>query len=166
MNPFSGVRRVSQRIGFLPTVICAVAWVSCGVAAAATAWDWLHLWPRLARPVTYGIISVVVIGGLVSCWLIFEHIEYWRLGYRMRKVRGDDWLYDEHVSHGPARLLPCRRKVVGRGYPAQSEIRVMSEASWDTVAPDWARGRRSDILERIALGFGARRGATIVFIET
>jgi hypothetical protein len=112
------------------------------------------------------IAAIVGIGGLLSFWIIADQVDYLRRGYRMRWVTGNDWLYEERALKGTERCLPCVRVVLGDGYPAPSEICVPGEASWETEVPPWAKGRRPEIVERIALCFGSDRGGHIRFVDS
>ena len=152
----------SERIGFVPTVLCAIAWLAFGVIAVRVAGASLWPTPKLAFVVVIVISAIIGIGGLLSYWLIADHVDYRVRGYRVRCVTGNDWLYEERVSKGTERCLPCVRVVLGYG---SAEVFVPSEASWETRVPLWARGRRSEIMERIALCFGSDRGAQIRFVD-
>ncbi len=88
----------------------------------------------------------------------------------MRWTSGNEWLYEERVSSITARFLPCVRMIVGKGYSAPSEVRIISGASWDLwVPPRGQRQTRRDYAaygrvfawhdtrtERAELGYGAR----------
>jgi hypothetical protein len=165
MNALLTVWRGSERIGFVPTVLCAIAWLVCGAIGAREAVASLWQTPRLAQIVGIAIATVVGIGGLVSFWLIADHVDYLRRGYRVRWVTGSQWLYEERVSKGAERCLPCVRVILGNGYPAPSEVRIPSEASWESGAPVWAKGRRTEIVQRIAECFGSDRGGDIRFVD-
>jgi hypothetical protein len=58
---------------------------------------------------------IVGLGGLVSSWLISEHIEFFTRGFRMQWVKEGHWLYEERAPTGEARLLPCERVTTGDG---------------------------------------------------
>jgi len=167
MSVLATVFRASERIGFVSTVACAIAWLVCGalLARAAAAASLLWRIPMLGLAVEILLCSVVGIGGLLSFWLIANHIDYLRRGYRVKWTCGNDWLYEERISATEERFLPCVRVIVGKGYPAPSEVRILSEASWDSEAPLWARGRRGEITQRIAQCFGGDRGASIRFLD-
>jgi hypothetical protein len=133
-----------------------------GVRAASAA---LWRFPVLAQIVIVSIAAIVGIGGLVSFWLVADHVDYLRRGYRMRWVAGDQWLYDERTSHDEERLLPCVRSILREGYPAPCAVRIPSAASWDSEAPPWAKGRRAEIAQRIAHCFGGDNSGFIHFVD-
>jgi len=167
MTGLASLFRTSERVGFVPTVLFATAWFLCGTvtACAVAAASFWSQFPLLGLTVELLLFIIVGIGGLVTFWLIANHVQYWRRGYRMRWTAGHEWLYEERVSSSTARSLPCVRMIVGKGYPAPSEVRLISEASWDLAAPLWARGRRTEITRRIAECLGSNRGADIRFVD-
>lgn len=167
MTALATLFRASERIGFAPTVLFALVWFVCGTIAARAAAAASFLWqiPALGLTVELLLFIIIGVGGLVTLWLIAHHVRYWRRGYRMRWTSGNEWLYEERVSGITARSLPCVRIVVGKGYPAPSEVHIISEASWDLGVPPWARGRRGEITQRISECFGGDRGANISFVD-
>ena len=152
-------------MGFVPTVLCAVTWLVGGAIVARTAAASLWQVPRLAQVIGFSIATIVGLGGLVAFWLIADHVDYLRRGYHVRWVAGDNWLYEERVLNGTDLCLPCIRVILGNGYPVPSEVRIPSEARWESDAPLWARGRREEITQRIARCFGGDRGAQIRFSD-
>jgi hypothetical protein len=162
MNLLDTVFRGSHRIGFVPTVLCAIAWLVFGTIGVRVAGASLWPTPKLAFVIVIIIAAIIAIGGLVSFWLIADHVDYQRRGYRVRRVVGNEWVYEER---GTESCLPYVCVVLGDGYPADCEVRVPSSASWETEVPHWAQGRRSEITERIALCFGRDRGAHIRFVD-
>ena len=162
MNLLDKVFRGSERIGFVPTVLCVIVWLVFGAIGVRVAGASLWPTPKLAYVIVIVIASIIGFGGLVSLWLIAAHVRYLSRGYRVRRVIGNKWLYEER---GSERRIPYVCVVLGDGYPADCEVRVPSEASWETEVPYWAHGRRSEIKERIALCFGSDRGAHIRFVD-
>jgi hypothetical protein len=167
MNVLSKVFRASERIGLLPTVGCALAWVVGGVVVARAAASASFLWQvlPLGLAVEFGLFISVGAGALVGLWSIGQHITFRRRGYRVRWTVGNEWLYEERLSSTERRSLPCVRVISGEGYPAPSDVRILPEASWEFEAPLWARGRRSEIIQRIAECFGGDRGANVRFVD-
>jgi hypothetical protein len=53
----------------------------------------------------------------------------------------------------------------GRGYPAPCTLRIPSQVDWESEAPPWARGRRSEIAERIANCHGAMNGGDVQILN-
>jgi hypothetical protein len=158
------IARASERIGFLPTVICVLSWLvigAFGVRLMASA-PWR---PSLVVACMIALGALIGAGGLVGFWLIADHVDYIRIGYRVRWLRDDDYLYEERMQGGAVRSLPIVRRIVGEGYPAPSEVHLLSEASWPSDAPQWARGRRAEIADRIARCFGSEQGGEVRFAE-
>jgi hypothetical protein len=121
--------------------------------------------PALALGFSAAIGVIIGLGGLVSFWLISEHIAFLKRGFRVRWVKAGHWLYEERASTGEARLLPCERVTTGDGYPAPCEVRMTSASAWNSRMPSWAWNRRQEILRRIALCFGAERGGAVSFVD-
>lgn len=122
------------------------------------------LWPTPNVAFVFVIVIAAFFGfsNLISFWLIADHIGYLWRGYRVRRLIGTQWLYEER---GTERSLPYVCVVLDDGYSADCEVHVPSEASWETEVPNWAHCRRSEIMERIALSFGSDRGAHISFVS-
>lgn len=154
-------------MGLIPTVGCVLVWLCGGERVAVLVGQALaRVAPDLALGLSAAIGVIVGLGGLVSFWLISDHIEFFRRGFRMRWVKEGQWLYEERASTGEARLLPCERVTTGDGYPAPCEVRITSASAWNSRMPSWARNRRQEILQRIALCFGAEHGGAVRFVDT
>ena len=157
--------QASERIGFLATIMCVIVWLVSGGLVVWAAGAALWQFPVLAQIVIVVIASIIGLSGLVCFWIIAGHIDYLRLGYRMRRVAGDQWLYEERTSDEAERLLPCVRLVVGEGYPAACKVQIPSAAAWDSLTPSWAKGRRAEIAQRIAHCFGHDNGGQVDFVD-
>jgi len=68
--------RGSERIGFVPTVLCAITWLACGAIGTRAVVESLWQSPRLAEVVGLVIATIVGIGGIVSFYLIVHHVDY------------------------------------------------------------------------------------------
>jgi hypothetical protein len=145
--------------------VAAIAWLVCGAMGTRAAGVALWRFPVLAQIVIVGIAVIVGTGGLIGYWLIADHVDYLRRGYRVRWIAGDQWLYEERISHDAERSLPFIRLILGKGYAALCEVRIQSEASWDSEAPPWAKGRRAEIAQRISHCFGGDQGGQIRFVD-
>jgi len=108
---------------------------------------------------------VVAFGALVSFWILMDHFEFRSRGYQIRWLAGDNWIYEERIANGPVECLPFSRKTVGDGYPAACDVYIQSEKNWEQLAPRWARGRRTQIMERIAECSGSDIGGHVRFID-
>jgi hypothetical protein len=91
-SALSKVFRASERIGYVPTVVCALAWLVIEAVAAWAAASFLWQVPALGVAVEFGLFIFVGVGSLVSFWLITQHITYRRRGYRVRWILGDPCL--------------------------------------------------------------------------
>jgi hypothetical protein len=140
-----------------------MTWVACGavVARAGAAALWQHL--GLAWVFVIVVAVVVSIGGLVGLWILAGHIDFWRLGYRVKWLAGNHWVYEERRPDGSVQCLPFSRELLGDGYPAPCEVHIPSETRWERDAPQWLRGRRTEISEHIAELFGADTGGRVQF---
>jgi hypothetical protein len=112
------------------------------------------------------MVAVITgIGGLIGFWLIAEHIDYRRVGYRVKWLRANTWAYEERSRVPEERLLPYIREVRGRGYPEPCAIRITTAGAWEREAPSWARGRRSEILDRITSCHDPKGSGAIEFVN-
>ena len=153
--------RESHKIGLIPSVLCALAWLACGdlVVRYGVAALWRYEW--LAWAFLIGMCLVVSLGGLVSYWILMSHYDFRRRGYQVRWLTGDDWLYEERRADGSTECFPFTRRIVGDGYPTPCNVFILSENAWKQQAPQWAQGRRTEILKRIADLFGANQGGRV-----
>jgi len=103
----------------------------------------------------------VSIGGLVGFWIIADLVDFWRLGYRVRWLSGNEWVYEERKAEGSVQCLPFSREILADGYPAPCEVGILSEASWEGKAPEWAQRRRAEIVKPITTLFGADMGGHV-----
>src|SRR5579863_10615102 len=87
--------RGSDSVGFAPSVLCLIAWVACGAAVARAGVGALWQYPGLARVFLIVVAIVVAIGGLVGFWVLSPHIDFWRRGYRVKWLTGNEWVYEE-----------------------------------------------------------------------
>jgi hypothetical protein len=101
------------------------------------------------------------IGGLVGFGIVADLVDYWRRGYRLRWLSGNEWVYEERRAKGSAQSLPFSRVNLGDGYPAACEVSILSEACWEREAPEWAQRRRAEIIKRIAQLSGANDGGHV-----
>jgi hypothetical protein len=90
-------------------------------------------------------------GGIIGYWLVADRIDFWRLGYQVKWLAANAWAYEERSATSEERIIPYLLEAHGQGYPAPCTIRILSQAE----TPSWARGRRSEIVERIANCHGA-----------
>jgi hypothetical protein len=155
--------RRSEAIGFAPTVLCVIAWFGCGAAGARAGALALWEYPRLAEVFVWVVATVEGICGLVAFWIIADHVDYWRRGYRVRWLTGNEYVYEERRADGSVQSLRLSREILADGYPAPCEVSIPSEARWEQQAPQWAQQRRAEIVERIAQLFGADIGGRVQF---
>jgi hypothetical protein len=98
---------------------------------------------------TIGIAVILFIG------VVFEGSAFRKRGHRVRVARdGQTCRYEEYVVGGRW-IRPSARHIrlptIGTRL---NEQLVPSDAVWDQRMPAWARGRRSDILARVAAALG------------
>jgi hypothetical protein len=157
--------KLSAKVGFVPTILAVLVWLSLGTIAARAVVGALSRYPGVAYAVAVAVASITAIGGLVAFWLVADHIDFRRLGYRVKWLRANTWVYEERSPAPGARNLPYLREVRGRGYPEPCAVRIPAEATWEQEVPSWAHGRRSEILERIANCHGAKKGGEVEFLN-
>ena len=157
--------RQSHAIGLVPSLFCAAAWLTCGVVVVRSGVGALWLYPVLAWGFWIVIGVVVALGGLVSFWILVSHFEFRRRGYQIRWLTEDEWVDEERRADGSVECMLFSRKSVRDGYPAPCEIHIQSERNWERQAPQWAQGRRTEIVERIADLSGANSGGRVQFID-
>jgi len=105
------------------------------------------------------VVTITGLCGLWTFWLLGAEIEFVRLGYGIRPLPPIEysrwtiglklWVYEEWTAETGMRQLPFVREILGNGYPAPSVVRLPSGNRWETDAPEWARLRRTEIVERI-----------------
>jgi len=97
------------------------------------------------------IFNGLVLGGVATLLLRW----FWRTTARMRALSrsgyyagrrvGNHWLYEE-LHEGEVESVELLLDYVGRG---EYEIHIPGEHDWVAQMPDWARGRREEIVERL-----------------
>ena len=116
------------------------------------------LWPYPELVLWLGI----VIGGLASFGVISGlggAAATLRCRKRQNWVRfvGDERLwYEERAPEGPVRGLSfgCARARLGPWHVLGGDVLMPREDEWNRQVPEWARGRRAQIKERIVDAFG------------
>ena len=112
-----GIRKLargSDSIGFMPSLLCMIAWVACGAAVARAGVGALWQYPGLARVFLIVVAIVVAIGGLIGFWILSSHIDFWRRGYRVKWLTGNRWAYEERRTDGSVEIgrASCRERVL------------------------------------------------------
>jgi hypothetical protein len=158
--------RQSYAIGLVPSMLCAAAWLIGGAVAARSGVGATSQYPRFAWGFLIVTSVVVALGSLVCFWILASHLEFRKRGYQIRWLTADEWVYEERRANGSIECMPFSRQTVGDGYPAPCQVFIHSEKSWEQQAPQWAHGRRAEILERIGDLSGADRGGQVDFIDT
>jgi hypothetical protein len=157
--------RRSHAIGLVPSLLCAVAWLACGGLFVRSGVGALWQYPGLAWTMLIVVGLVVAFGSLISFWILVSHFEFRRRGYQIRWVTEDEWVYEERRADGSVECMPFSRKTIGDGYPAPCSVYIQGEDRWDRQVPQWAQGRRTEILERIADLSGANSGGRVQFSD-
>jgi hypothetical protein len=95
--------------------------------------------------IAYISAAVVIVGVSLTLWSRFrEHRENsrgWRIGFEPVGIR-----YEEKKKDGAWVSLVIRGTPRGHGLGA---LLIPTDAVWDSRYPDWARGRREEILSRV-----------------
>ena len=164
-----------RMVGPVSSIVCLIAWFVGGAVAIKAVVEGLWEYPRLSQVLGYIVISIVGGGGLIWFWQILAQIEFWRCGYRVIAISPKEylrwkpgpkqWAYEERALDGRVLRLPFVRVILGKGYPAPSELRLPSEKAWDAQVPLWARGRRVEVLQRIVECVGGWNYARIADSE-
>lgn len=136
-----------------------------GALVAREGFALLEQHPQLASIFFVAVTLVVAHGGLVSFWILTYQLKFRRRGYQIVWLAGNEWAYEERRTDGSIEFVPFFRKFVGEGYPTPCEVHIPSEDRWDRQVPEWAQGRRREILGRIAEQCGADRGGRIQFVD-
>lgn len=106
-----------------------------------------------------GVAIMTGLAGLWCFWLLADGAEFVRLHYRIRHLPPREYwrwtpgpkacVYEEWSPENGIRQIPFVRDILGPGYPAPSIVRLPSDTAWAAQTPDWARGRRAEIIARI-----------------
>lgn len=153
-----------ERVGLALSLVLWIAWIVGGAAAVWYSGNFLAPHP-LAIAVVSLIAGITGIGGLIGYWVIADLVDFWRLGYRVKFVAGNECLYEERESRGSVRSFPFTCDILGDGYPAPCQVQILGDSMWVEVLPVWAHGRRGEITERIAHCLGAGAGGRVQFVE-
>jgi hypothetical protein len=154
--------KLSDKVGLVPTIIGIFAWLAFGMWATLAVVNRLWRFPMLAWVLTISFMVVTGIGGLVGFWLVADRFYFWCFGYQVKPIHVNDWIYEERSSASEIRTLSYIRELRGEGYPAICTIKILDAENWERDAPLWARGRRSEIVERIANCHGAILGVEVL----
>lgn len=153
-----------ERNGLALSLVLWIAWIVGGAAAAWHGGKFLAPHP-LAIAVVLLIAVITGVGGLIGFWVVADLVDFWRLGYGVKPVAGNQWLYQERPSRDSVRSFQFTCDVVGDGYRPPCEVWIPGEAMWLEVMPVWAHGRRGEITERIAHCLGAGAGGRVQFVN-
>lgn len=159
------VFRASERVGLAATIVGVLGWLGACLALAHSMSHVLQmplpLWSRILLTAALAAVALLTAASaLAGWWLVAGHIDYRVRGYRICRLSGSRWRYEERGGRG---VLPFTRVVVKAGYPSDCRVGLLSAVAWESAAPVWARGRRAEIMQRIAVALGADRGARIDF---
>src|SRR5215831_7332343 len=103
--------KLSEKVGLLGTVIGVLIWIACGTGATLVVVDTLWQFPRIAVVIAMAFIVVTGISGLVGYWLVADRIDFWRLGYQVKRLGANDWVYEERSATPEERILPYIREM-------------------------------------------------------
>ena len=94
-------------------------------------------------------LAVTILGGATVAIIaraFRERRRYSRIGYRAGTYGHDCFEYVERDAHGEQRRLVINGELMARG---PRLLYAPPESRWNHVMPEWARGRRTEILGRI-----------------
>ena len=104
--------------------------------------------------------SWAVFGDWYSLRLLADTLEFVLSGYRIRPLPPREyfrstpgpklWVYEERTTNGGIRQMSFMREPPGDGNPSHGIVRIPPAHTWETQAPEWARERRTEIVQRIA----------------
>ncbi len=157
------LERHSEKIGLVPFLLCAIAWIVGGAVVVREGVGALWLYPTPARVFLCFASLAVALGGLISFWILAPQVEFRTRGHQVRWRTGKEWAYEERRADGSVERLPFSLEMMGDGYRPPCEVQITSEVHWEQQAPPWARGRRPEILEHIARDLGADAGRQVQF---
>jgi hypothetical protein len=122
-----------------------------GMLVAVAIFGLLTIAAALALIAQGELFDGLVLGGVVILLLRW----FWRMtsrkrtlsrrGYHPGRRVGNHWLYEE-LHQGEVQSIELVLEYVGRG---EYEIHIPSARDWVAHMPDWARGRRDEIVERL-----------------
>jgi len=138
-----------QDLGLVGAGIATTIWLLGGGALARSIAPTLAPYPMLGEGVVYAVAISVGFGGLLAFWAMLPLLENRLRGYGIRVVEGTGSWYEELGPSGGKRVLRFALRTTAGGYPAPREVALPSAAQWDNEVPQWAQGRRTEIMERI-----------------
>lgn len=146
--------KVSYRVGLTPTLVGLGLWLYLLTRIVLVIGPVMALAPLWIVDLACAAACLMVLWGammgvLLALWLTRDHLEFRSLGFRIRWVKGQCWLYEERTRNRESRLLPFERVARGDGYPAGCVVYIYAAREWNSRAPAWARNRREQILRRI-----------------
>jgi hypothetical protein len=149
----------------LAPIVGMIGWVTVAGLSARAIPTIFPFHPRFGEFAVYGIAALGGIGGLVGFWYSAASVEFFVRGYRVRR-KGTRWWYEERSSTGTIRRLPFGYKALAAIYRPPCEVCLPSQARWDDETPDWAHGRRCEIIENIKRDLGADLGTRVEFVDS
>lgn len=146
------------RISAAPLIL--VAWVASGAMAARIVTEFLNATSGIGTLFVWAVAIGFGLSGILVLSVVADRIGFELRGYRVRQsgpkgyfkwtLGPKDCRYEERTPTGRIQFLPFVREILGDGYPAPSRVHLPSEAEWDDRVPQWARGRRAEIVKRIS----------------
>ena len=143
----------------VPSAIVLLGCVAIGATMVSIGSRMLVDHPVLAQ-IFIGVVAVLAgLSGLVSFWLFADAVRFVSRGYRIRQLPPREYwrwtpgpkacVYEELLEDGGICQLLFVREILGDGYPAPSLVWLPNERTWERQTPEWARGRRAQIVQRI-----------------
>ena len=139
------MRRWRESAGTIKAIIGFVAWVGLWAVAMRMVGAASGDHPALFWCVFSLIVPIAATGGLVIFWKIFDEVDFWRRGYRVRQLgrhgyfrwsRGPkECVYEERAQDSGLQSLPFVRVVLDDGYPALCQVPLPRDEDWNAQTP-------------------------------
>ena len=164
-NTVGSLGQLRSFVAALAPIVGTIGWVTAAALSARAIPGTFSSHPRFAQFAVYGIAALGGIGGLVGYWFGASSIEFFLRGYRVRR-QGTGWWYEERSSAATIRRLPFGYKPLADKYRPPCEVCLPSQDRWDDETPDWAHGRRREIMDNIKKDLGADFGTRVEFVDS
>ena len=156
----------SASLAVIRALLATAAWlVGCTLVVTLTvSLEWFQQRATFGQVFVLTMAFFVGIGGLWGFWNISWRYEFYRSGYRVRSLGGDDHTYEEFGSDGMLRALVFGYQRLAESYAPPCRIAVPTVDQWDGATPPWAHGRRDEILSRLTKWAQGGYGAAVTFV--
>ena len=136
------------RLRLAAAIVLLIVWVATGATAARLGAERLSGTPVVGKLFVVAVGLLFGLGGLWLFWVTADRIELDARGYHVHLGVDGCW-YEERTATGGTQDLTFVFETPGDQSPRRSRVHVPSEGAWDREVPDWAKGRRAEIVHRI-----------------